>query len=113
MANGTIENTNMNINPTIQPTEDFHQQEGFLYIALKHRWVILCMTILFLAGAFLHLLKATPIYTSTSRLYVEQGGPKIISDFEGFMTRSQNYLYTQAELIRLSLIHISEPTRQK
>ena len=31
---------------------------------------------------------------------MEQSGPRIISDFEGVMTRSKNYLYTQAEMLK-------------
>ena len=76
------------------------QEEGLLQIALRHRWTILLTTILFLAVAFIYLLKATPIYTSTSRIYVEQSGPRLIGDFDGRMTRSKNYLYTQAEMLK-------------
>jgi capsular exopolysaccharide synthesis family protein len=76
------------------------REEGLLQIALRHRQTILLVTILFLVTAFVYILKATPIYTSTSRLYVEQSGPRIIGDFEGIMTRSNNYLYTQAELLK-------------
>ncbi|MBL7184808.1 MAG: polysaccharide biosynthesis tyrosine autokinase [Phycisphaerae bacterium] len=71
-----------------------------LHIALRYKWTILVSTILSLAVAFLFLLKATPIYTSSSRVYVEQSGPKIISEYEGVMTQSGNYLYTQGELIK-------------
>ena len=75
-------------------------QEGFFQIVVRHRWTILVTTILCLVVTFLFLLKATPIYTSTSRLYVEQSGPKIMSEYEGVMTQSKNYLYTQGELIK-------------
>jgi len=75
-------------------------QEDFLQIILHHRWIILCTVVLFLIAAFLYLLKATPIYISTSRLYIEQTGPKIINEYEGIMTHSKNYLYTQGELIK-------------
>ena len=71
-----------------------------MQILLRHRWIILFTTILFQLAAFLYFLKATRIYISTSRLYVEQTGPKIINEYEGVMTRSNNYLYTQGELIR-------------
>jgi len=74
--------------------------EGLLQAALRQRWIILGSTILALVFAFVYILKATPIYTSTSRLYVEQTGPKIINEYEGVMTASMNYLYTQAELIK-------------
>jgi capsular exopolysaccharide synthesis family protein len=78
--------------------EDFSQM--VLQIVLRHRWTILGVTVLFLVTAFLYLLKATPIYTSASRIYVEQSGPKIISEFDGVMTRSGNYLYTEGELLK-------------
>ena len=80
------------------PQEDMLQTA--LHIVLRHRWTILVATILSLVVTFLYLLKATPIYTSSSRVYVEQSGPKIISEYEGVMTQSKNYLYTQGELIK-------------
>jgi uncharacterized protein involved in exopolysaccharide biosynthesis len=76
------------------------QEEGLLQVALRHRRTILLTTILFLFAALVYTLKATPIYTSTSRLYVEQSGPKIISDFENITTASKNYLYTQVEMLK-------------
>ena len=44
-------------------------------------------------------MTATPIYTSSSRLYVEQTGPKILSDAGGVQRQSDSYLYTQAQLL--------------
>ena len=75
-------------------------EEGLLLVLLRNRWLIVSMASLTLAAAFIYLLKATPIFTSASRLCVEQRGPQIISEFEGVMTQSKNYLYTQAELIK-------------
>ena len=95
--NQTIENGSMNLTP---PPGKELSQESFLAIALRHRWIILLTTVLFLVVGFLYLFKATPIYTSTTRLYVEQTGPKIISEYKGVMTQSNNYLYTQSELIK-------------
>lgn len=95
--NDTIKKRSVN---EIVPPVDNYLQETFLNILICHRWIILVTTILSLLAAFLYLWRATPIYTSTSRLYVEQRGPKIISEYEGVMTRSKNYLYTQAELIK-------------
>ncbi|MCD4831499.1 MAG: polysaccharide biosynthesis tyrosine autokinase [Anaerohalosphaeraceae bacterium] len=73
---------------------------------------ILIITILFIAGAVLYIAKSTPIYTSTARLYVERSGPKIIGEYEGVMTGSKNYLYTQSELIKSTPI-ISDVVEQK
>ena len=75
-------------------------EESLIHIILCHRWIVLSTVIAFLLIAFLYLLKATPIYTSSSRLYVEQTGPRIISEYEGVMTQSKNYLYTQGELMK-------------
>ena len=95
MSNKINENTNMKFEQ-----EEKMPQESLLNIILWHRWTIFITTIIFLFVAVIFLVKATPIYTSGSRIYVEQTGPKIISDYEGVMTRSNNYLYTQGELIK-------------
>ena len=75
-------------------------QTSLFEVLLRNRWIVLLSTLACLIAAFLYLLKVTPTYTSTSRLYVEQAGPKIISDYEGVMTQSKNYLYTQGELLK-------------
>jgi succinoglycan biosynthesis transport protein ExoP len=74
--------------------------ESLIQIVWRNRWIILLTTIASLAIAFIYVLKATPIYSSTSRIYVEQSGPKILTEVEGVMTQSKNYLFTQAELLR-------------
>jgi len=66
----------------------------------QNRWIVLLVIIATLAVAFLYIMKATPIYTSTSRIYVEQRGPKIVANYEGVLTQSKNYIYTQAELLK-------------
>ena len=88
------------MNPTPAQPMDASPLESLLQVVLRHRWIILTSTLVFVVGAFLYLVKATPIYTSASRVYVEQTGPKIIDEYEGVMTRSNNYLYLQGELIR-------------
>lgn len=101
MDNDNVENGSSNIS---LPQSDSLPQDTLLQIAFRNRWLILSITVLFLFGGLLYLSKATPIYTSTSRLYVEQTGPKIINEYEGVMAQSNNYLYTQAELIKSSPI---------
>jgi len=74
--------------------------EGLIQIIWRSRWIVLLTTVVALAGAYVYLAKTTPLYTSTSRVYVEQSGPKIYIDPDkGVMTQSTNYLYTQAELL--------------
>lgn len=89
-------------NPTFVPTDGAVQDDllhATIQLVWRHRWTILLVTTLSLVVSFLYLVKATPIYTSASRLYVEQSGPRIMNEYEGLMTQSMNYLYTQGELI--------------
>ena len=72
---------------------------GLALILWQRRWTVALATLLLLAAGLTYLLKATPIYTSMSRLYVEQQGPKVFSEAQGVMTESKNYLYTQGELL--------------
>ena len=63
------------------------------------RWVVLSVTLLALGAAYAYLSNATPIFESTSRIYVEKDGPMIMSRDEGMvMTQSRNYLHTQVGL---------------
>jgi len=75
-------------------------QDNLFKIAWRGRWLIAASVVICLGIAFGYLLKATPIFTSMSRIYVEQSGPRIIQQAEGVMTQSKNYLYTQAELLK-------------
>jgi succinoglycan biosynthesis transport protein ExoP len=75
--------------------------EALPEILWRHRWTILLTTVLMLVVAFVYLQRATPLYTSTSRIYVEQAGPKAFErDASGVITRWTTYLYTQAELLQ-------------
>ncbi len=73
---------------------------GLLRVIWERRWLVLGVTAACLAAGLTYLVRATPIYTSTARLYVEQRGPKIITETEGVMTQSKNYLFTQSELVK-------------
>ncbi|UCD52498.1 MAG: polysaccharide biosynthesis tyrosine autokinase [Phycisphaerales bacterium] len=82
------------------PQADSPVGDSPMVLMWRGRWIILLATVAGLAGAFVYLTKATPIYTSTSRIYVEQSGPRILTEMErGVMTQSQNFLYTQVELL--------------
>ncbi len=72
--------------------------KGTGQVIWRGRWIILFATVSVLAATFVYLNVATPMYTSRSKIYVEQEGPGILTELEdGVMTRSNNYLYTQAE----------------
>jgi len=75
--------------------------ESLIRIIWRSRLIVLITTLAALIAVLVYLIKTAPIYTSTSRIYVEQSGPKIVTETaEGIMTQSKNYLYTQAELLK-------------
>ena len=75
--------------------------ESLFEILWRRRWTVLVTAVLALVGGFLYLQRATPLYTSTSRIYVEQTGPQVFErDNSGMITRWDNYLYTQAERLK-------------
>lgn len=75
-------------------------RENLVQIMWRSRWIVLVTMIASLGAAFIYINNSVPIYTSTSRIYVEPSGPKILTEAEGVMTQSKNYLYTQAELLK-------------
>jgi len=79
--------------------------DSLMVVVWRNRWIMLIIQVVALAAAAVYLAKATPIYTSTSRVYVEQSGPKVFTEAEqGVMTQSKNYLHTQVELLKSSPI---------
>ena len=106
MAHYNMEQSDQDKNSTALPgtvTSEIPEQ-GLLQIIWRRRWIVLLAVVVALAAGLIYLAKATPVFTSTSQLYVEQSGPRIITEQEGVMTQSKNYLYTQAELIRSTSI---------
>ncbi len=84
-----------------EPASAEVMSESLLRVIWRGRWLVLIAVVALLAAAVIYLAKTTPIYTSTSRIYVEQSGPRIMKEIaEGVMTQSKNYLYTQAELLK-------------
>lgn len=74
--------------------------ESLFEILWRRRWTVLVASVVALAGGFCYIQRATPRFQSTSRVYVEQSTPKIFREMdEGMLSRSTNYLYTQAELL--------------
>ena len=66
----------------------------------RGRWLVLLCVVLAMAAGFIYIRTATPIYQSTSKLYVQQ-------NFDGFrqVPRPERYnLYTQAALLRSTRI---------
>lgn len=92
-------------NPMPSPSLSEMRQESLFAVLWRHAWLVIITAILALVGGLVYVLKATPYFESTSRIYVEQTGPKIMKDMEeGLFAGSKNYLYTQAELLKATPI---------
>ena len=85
--------------PVTEMVEGF--SESLFEILWRRRWTVLLTAVVAMIAGIVYLERATPRYTSTSRIYVEQAGPEVWEkDASGVVTRWTNYLYTQAELIK-------------
>ncbi len=80
---------------------------SLLHVIWRRRWIVALVTVASLGVGWLQLQRATPLYTSTSRLFVERLSPKIIPGTEEFMMGSWNYLSTQCALFRSTPIAAS------
>jgi succinoglycan biosynthesis transport protein ExoP len=79
--------------------------ESLFRVLARRRWTVLATAALALAGGFLYLQRATPVYTSTSKVCVEQTGPQIFEkDTSGMISMWDRYLYTQAARLKSTQI---------
>jgi len=102
MTNGTTSGSTLERSEALQAAEAVESLfENFYEVLWRRRWTILLAILVCLAAGLVYLQRATPLYTSTSRIYVEQAGPQVWErDASGQVMRWTNYLYTQAELLR-------------
>jgi capsular exopolysaccharide synthesis family protein len=85
----------------VAPPYDGPARRRSLLAVLVRRWWIVATTVVVSAvGGVAYLTLATPQYTSSSRLLIEQAGPKLIATGDGFVAQSKNYLDTQGELLK-------------
>ncbi len=79
--------------------------ESLFRVLGRRLWTVLGTAVLALAGGLLYLHRATPLYTSTSKICVEQTGPQIFEkDTSGMISMWDRYLYTQAARLKSTQI---------
>jgi len=69
-----------------------------LVVLWRRRWVLLASVVGCLAIAGLYLAVATPVFSSTASVFVEQYGPRVFGVNEGVSPPSDNYLQTQVNV---------------
>lgn len=73
---------------------------GLTEILWRRRLILLSCLLLSVAGAFVYLRLARPVYISSSRVYVQQSGPKIMSSDDRSDRVSANYLNTECQIMQ-------------
>jgi succinoglycan biosynthesis transport protein ExoP len=79
-----------------------------LEIFWRGRWIIIASLVVAIGAAVLYLQSTTPLYSSSSSIYVAQSGPKIMNG-DGMAELGSNgqdayYLATQTEVLKSSAI---------
>ncbi len=74
---------------------------GMLMAAWRNRWIVLLCVLATSAAGVIYVQTATPLYTSTAKLYLDYAGPRV-PDFyvSGTTPQTDRYLNTQAGLIK-------------
>jgi capsular exopolysaccharide synthesis family protein len=77
-------------------------QRNILLSLWYRRWIVVVVTVLFLAAAAVKLVRATPKFLATAKITVEQNQRPISSagDQGNVVDESQTFLYTQMEIIK-------------
>src|SRR4051812_1303188 len=78
---------------------------GSLIEALwRRRWIVALSLLISFASAAAYLHKATPIYRSTARLWIEQNAPRAHSDNSSYPGYSDTYIQSQVDAISSSVV---------
>lgn len=76
--------------------------DSLLRVLWRSRWILVVCVIGAVAGGFAYIQKSVPIYTSTSKLYVQQKEAASLTVDPRMMPRYN--LYTQAEVLKSSSV---------
>ncbi len=74
--------------------------DEFLTVFWRNRWIALLFVVATLTAGFVYIRAATPVYTSTAKLYLDHESIQISRYEPGAMPRTERYLHTQAEVLR-------------
>src|ERR1051325_10814159 len=87
------------IESPVSSANETHRRNPLQVIWLR-RWIVVVVVILAMGAGVVQFQRTTPMYQSRARVYVTQNGPKIVgTDMATVMSATNNYLFTQCELI--------------
>lgn len=79
------------------------KQDTFI-TGLRRRWIVLGCVVVAMTGGHVYVLKAPPLYSCASRIYVEQRRPPSMDTSDGVVKQSRNFLHTQVALVKTTPI---------
>ncbi len=77
---------------------------SILTIVWRRRWSFFGCIAFALVAAMIYLARATPTYSASSQIYVQQAAPKLLSEVLSSGPNPMNYFYTQCDLIQSTAI---------
>jgi succinoglycan biosynthesis transport protein ExoP len=90
--------TSLRIKPAEEPNSA--DTTPLYQILWQRRWTVGITLVSVVTLAVAYLLIATPIYTATAHIYIEQNTPKVAEEASGFTLKDDNFLPTQVEIVR-------------
>ena len=81
-----------------------HHTPGVFVAMWRQRYIVLACLVLGVIAGFVVMKRTTPIYASQAQIHVQQSTPRIISDGLTASFTSQNYLFTQCDVIESTAI---------
>jgi succinoglycan biosynthesis transport protein ExoP len=82
----------------IPPTGQAVHTAPLLEVLWRRRWILLATVAGCVLCAATYLYFATPVYSATSRVAVAQNAPRVFSESQGYVSQSENFLQTQADI---------------
>lgn len=86
------------------PSQGSAPSPSLLEVMWRRRWVVALTALACVLLAATYLVMATPIFSSTSKVAISQNGPKPFSDNQGFISQSESYLQTQADIFQSTAV---------
>ena len=73
-----------------QPESTKSPREWLLFVVWRQKWLVLAVLLLSAAAAAAYMRLATPVYSSTARIYVQPAGPLLGSGQPGLTQPNSN-----------------------
>jgi capsular exopolysaccharide synthesis family protein len=70
----------------------------------RRRWAVALTVLACLVVVGIYLLVATPVYRATARVGMQEHGPRVYSEYSGYLAQSESFLQTQLDIIQSAAV---------